>query len=747
MWPQVYTSSQAITVFIKLHIFSVSICFLFCSSILAQENKDSTKTIETRAIEILQTKIATGVDRMPDLKDNVIYTGKKSEVIRMDNNHADLSTNNVRQVFAKVPGLSVWENDGSGIQVGVAARGLSPNRSWEFNVRQNGYDISSEAFGYPESYFSPPMEALDRIEVVRGAASLQYGPQFGGLLNYQLKKGHATKPIHFETQQTLGSYGMYNTYNAMGGTYKKINWYSYLHHRSADGWRKNSEYSTWTGFASIGWQVSKRLHISAEYTRMNYRSQQPGGLTDAQFKKDPQQSFRSRNWFGAPWNVGSVNIVYDLNESTQITWKTFGTLSERNSIGFVSAITLKDSINAATGLSNPRQIDRDYYKNVGTELRGSTRFHWLGNEQILAGGFRAYRGNTIRDQLGAGSTGSDFDLSLRSDAFGRSLEFQTTNYAVFAEQMLALGKRWKLVPGVRYEYIENEVQGRISLKPEGKLASQKRNRNVFLFGLGSEFQVNPTMMIYGNYSRSFRPVTFSELTPSGTTEVIDPQLKDAKGFNADIGIRGNVKNYLSFDVGLFYLNYDNRIGVVLQNGSPFKTNIGTSVSQGIESYIEFNPVKCFLKNAMYGSLSVFASNSFIQAKYVKWNNPAIASDQAKKIEDKKVENAPGYIHRFGVTYSLRKISATFQVSAVGEVFTDAANTRIPNAAATIGLLPAYEVMDFSCQYSFFKRYKLKTGVNNLTNTAYSTRRSGGYPGPGLLPANGRTFFLTLGATF
>ncbi|MBK7683159.1 MAG: hypothetical protein IPJ26_12180, partial [Bacteroidetes bacterium] len=43
--------------------------------------------------------------------------------------NADLSTNTSRQVFGKVPGMSIWENDGSGIQTSVATRGLSPNRS------------------------------------------------------------------------------------------------------------------------------------------------------------------------------------------------------------------------------------------------------------------------------------------------------------------------------------------------------------------------------------------------------------------------------------------------------------------------------------------------------------------------------------------------------------------------------------------------------------------------------------------
>lgn len=86
-----------------------------------------------------------------------------------------------------------------------------------------------------------------------------------------------------------------------------------------------------------------------------------------------------------------------------------------------------------------------------------------------------------------------------------------------------------------------------------------------MYGIGSEYNVSKNTNIYANYSLAYRPVTFSELTPSATTEVIDPNLKDASGFNADLGYRGTVKDFLSFDVGVFYLNYDNRIGTVAQN--------------------------------------------------------------------------------------------------------------------------------------------------------------------------------------
>jgi Fe(3+) dicitrate transport protein len=312
------------------------------------QNGDTTKTTLLNELIIHEQKNIGGIERMPEIKDNIIYAGKKTEVILLDKINADLSINNTRQIFSKVPGINIWENDGSGIQTNISTRGLSANRSWEFNVRQNGYDISSEAFGYPETYYTPPSEALSKIEIVRGASSLQYGTQFGGLLNYQIKKGHATKKLSIEEQVTFGSYGLANFYSAIGGTIKKLNYYVFLHERQADGWRHNSRYNTRTFFASASYEFTKKLNIALEYTNMNYSSQQPGGLTDSQFKTNAQQSNRARNWIGTPWNVATLTIKYDITPKVNLIIKTFASMSERNSVGNLNAINIKDSINPLT---------------------------------------------------------------------------------------------------------------------------------------------------------------------------------------------------------------------------------------------------------------------------------------------------------------------------------------------------------------------------------------------------------------
>jgi Fe(3+) dicitrate transport protein len=160
--------------------------------------------------------------------------------------------------------------------------------------------------------------------------------------------------------------------------------------------------------------------------------------------------------------------------------------------------------------------------------------------------------------------------------------------------------------------------------------------------------------------------------------------------------------------------------------------------------VELNLIKIFTNNTKWGSINVFSTNSIIDAKYVS----SLVTDPTKSYNGKLVENAPKYINRLGLTYTLKTFSTTFQYSSTSEIYTDALNTELPNATAQIGKIEGYSVMDFSCVYHFFKdQCNVKAGVNNLSDEVYATRRSGGYPGPGLLPGNGRTFYVSLGVNF
>lgn len=707
-------------------------------------------TYNLKDVNITASKGVRGNEHLAEIEGYTINATKKNELIKLANVNANLAMNNSRQIFAKTPGISVWENDGSGVQLGVASRGLSPNRSWEFNNRMNGYDITPDPMGYPEAYYTPPMEVVDRIEIVRGASSLQYGSQFGGLMNFVLRKPDISTKFTVESQNTTGSNGLFSTFNYLGGTSGRVSYTFYYQKRKGNGWRQNSQFDTDHAHFEINYAVNNKLKIGTEITYMMTELQQSGGLTDAQFKADIRQSSRSRNWFSTPWLIPTVNAEYIFNSKTKISWKAFSTIAQRSSVGNVNAITSADNLSAT------RQVDRDYYKTLGSELRLISDYTLFGFKNTLATGLRYFNGNINRKQLGKGTNGAGMDFDLSEGNYPRNLDFKNVNQAVFVENVFRFNKRFLMTAGARLENINSSIKGQFNIV-NGKpniLESSSRNRTFVIFGAGAEFHATPQSEFYTNISQAYRPVLISDLTPPATTDVIDENLKDANGFNFDLGYRGKVGNYLNFDVDYFYLNYNNRIGILNQTNTEgkvyqFRTNLGQSVSKGFEGYVEFDPISAIFKKSKIGYVSIFASVAYINAEYQDFKTSSIVSGQIKEsnLKGKRVENAPKSINRFGVTYNKKGFSATWQLSAVGEAFADAANTVEPNTAATSGLIPSYQVQDLSASFKFLKHYNIKSGINNLTDERYFTRRSGGYPGPGILPADGRTFYVSVGVKF
>ncbi len=702
---------------------------------------DTTATTYLPDITVVGKNSKSDYQQMPQIVGTNIYAGKKNALIVLDNVQGNVVTNNMRQVLAKVPGIHIWESDPSGIQIGIAARGLSPNRSWEFNVRQNGYDIAADPFGYPEAYYNPQLQAVQRIEIVRGQGALQYGPQFGGLVNYILRNGSdINKEIEIETQQTIGSNALFNSYNAIGGKKGKLNYYSFFDHRNGNGWRENSRYYTDAGFATVTYTFSPKFSITAEIMRSKMHSQQPGGLTDAQIQENAQQSFRSRNWFDITWTTPALIANYQINENTRINTKLFGTIGDRNSVGFLQSITTKDSINPATLTYNNRVVNLDQYRNYGFESRIITNYRLGKMNNNLSAGIRLYTGTTTRQADGKGTTGTNYDVTV-SDPYPRDIRFNSKNAAAFAETILRINDRLLVIPGVRYEWLEGSAAGRNGFTQSGAeiiLQDITRSRSFLLGGIGAEYHFNKFTELYGNISQAYRPIQFANLQAPPTTDVVDPDLKDAKGYNIDLGYRGKLYNIIQFDLSLFYLQYNNRVGTITPTGTNYRliTNVGASTSKGFEGYVEFNPIKVFTRSANT-DLIIFGSYAYTDARYSGNHKDA-------NTKDKRVENAPETIFRGGITAGYKGLLLTAQLSYVGETFSDANNTVAASSNGNTGLIPSYSVTDLTATYKFSKQLNIKAGLNNVFDARYFTRRAGGYPGPGAMPADGRTFFVSIG---
>ncbi|MCB4799952.1 TonB-dependent receptor domain-containing protein [Neotamlana laminarinivorans] len=684
--------------------------------------------------------------RLNDVEETAIYAGKKTEVVLIDQSMANLASNNARQIYSQVAGLNIYQNDDAGLQLNIGGRGLDPNRTANFNTRQNGYDISADVLGYPESYYSPPAEALSEIQIVRGAASLQYGTQFGGLVNFKFKEPNSSKPLEFITRNTLGSFGLFTNFTSVSGTQNKLSYYTYANYKKGDGFRPNSEFESINTFTHLGYQLSEKTKIEGELTYLNYLAKQAGGLTDDMFYNNPYQSNRARNWFKVDWLLYNLKLAHEFNANTNFTFNFFGLNASRKALGFrTNRVSQVDSGEA-------RDLIVGDFNNFGFESRLLSKYTILNKNATFLIGTKFYKANNYQRQ-GPGSDGADADFNFYNDDFPNysdQSEFDLPNFnvSVFGENIFYVTDKFSVTPGFRFEYIKTESEGfykQINTDAAGNVifeedVADNRNfeRSFVLLGIGLSYKPNSSLEFYGNVSQNYRSVTFSDINIANPAFSIDPDITDEEGFTADLGIRGNYKGYVSYDAGLFCLFYNGRIGFVQKEAADGsitsqRGNVGDAVMYGVESLFDFNLKKILgLNNNI--QLNYFINTSIINSEYTSSEEPGV--------EGNKVEFVPDLNLKTGLNGGYKNLLASIQYTYLGQQFTDATNATAGSISGVIGEIPAYDILDLSLSYKY-KKFKLETGVNNVLDNAYFTRRATGYPGPGIIPSAPRNWYVTL----
>ncbi len=699
--------------------------------------------------------------KLKTVEGTAIYAGKKSEVILVGNIPGNLAANNPRQIYNQVVGLNIFDYGDAGLQLNIGGRGLDPNRTANFNVRQNGYDISADALGYPESYYTPPAEALDQIQVVRGAASLQYGPQFGGLINFKFKQPNPNKKIELVSRQTLGSFTLLTSFNSLSGTIGKFSYYTYFNYKEGNGFRPNSKFTSRNYYGHLGYQLSNRTKLTLETTIQNYLAKQPGGLTDAQFIDNTNFSNRERNWFNVDWKLFSLRLEHQFSLKTDFSLNLFALDAERKALGFrTNRVSQSDDPN------EPRELLSDDFQNWGAEARILNRYKVGGKDAVLLLGSKYYQTSNDQQQ-GPGSVSTAPDFEFVTEKFPNyerqsQFEFPNLNIAVFGENIFNVTDKFSLTPGFRFEYIKTQSKGaykNIVLDLAGnpllnEEIKDNRNfeRNFLLLGLGLSYKLSPSLEVYGNISQNYRSVTFSDIRVVNPSFQIDPNISDEDGFTADLGIRGRVEDILTYDISSFGLLYDNRLGEVLRNETRtnalgeevetgrvvrFRGNIGTAFIFGLESFADLNLKSLFFKNSQKAKLNYFINLALTRSEYTK-------SEQTN-VEGNQVEFIPNVNLKTGLSFGYANFLGSLQYTYLAEQFTDATNALrdvTDNQRGIEGTIPAYDIMDLSLSYSW-KMLKLEAGINNLLDNSYFTRRATGYPGPGIIPAEPRTFYTTI----
>ncbi len=698
-------------------------------------------------VEVMATDFENfSIRKLDDIEKMSVFSGRKTEVIKVDQAIASLATNNARQIYNQVSGLNVFQNDDAGLQLNIGGRGLDPNRTSNFNTRQNNYDISADVLGYPESYYTPPIEALEEIQIIRGAASLQYGTQFGGLLNFVFKAPNKKKSIELISRNSLGSNNLFTNFTSLSGTVNKFSYYTFVNYKKGDGFRPNSNFSSLNFYSFCKYSFNNKLDISSEITYMNYLTQQAGGLTDKMFRDNILQSNRSRNWFEVNWLLLNTKILYKPTEKTKLSLSFYGLDASRNALGYRT-----NRVNQAD-IGGVRDLIKGDFRNYGIESKVLHRYNLFNKSTALVFGFKHYKSKNKSSQ-GPGSDNSDADFEYHISDFPyyknqSEYDFPNLNNSLFIENLFYINDKLSLTPGLRYEFIKTESEGfyrQINLDAANNpifdtiiFQNNLNQRQFLLAGLGLSFKWNDQLENYSNISQNYRSVTFSDISIVSPTYSVDPNIGDEKGYTFDFGFRGNVKNIILFDISTFLISYKDRIGFVLREFDfggvkSVRDNVGDAVFYGIESMIDLN-IKEFTNLSYQHRLNLFINISNIKSNYTK-------SDQAG-IKNNKIEYVPEINLKTGLNFGYKRTNTSLQYSYISEQYSDASNAVVGNSSGIIGLIPEYSIVDFSFSYKLNK-IKVETGVNNLLDKEYFSRRAVGYPGPGIIPSPNRNYYLSL----
>ena len=675
------------------------------------------------SVEELSEVVVTSINRktfelkrLNDVVGTSLYAGKKSEVVLVNQSMANLASNNSRQIYSQIAGLNIFQNDDAGLQIHIGGRGLDPNRTSNFNTRQNGYDMSADVLGYPESYYSPPAEALEEIQIVRGAASLQYGTQFGGLVNFIIKKPVKNKFMEVISRNTLGSNGLYTNFTSVSGTNKKLSYYAYVNNKKGDGFRDNSSYDSTNSHLLLAYDFNQKTKLSSEVSYLTYLAQQ----------------------------------AHKFSEKTNFTLNFFGLNSQRNALGI--RYNRVDQIDSG----EERDLIKGDFNNYGLESRILHNYNFLNKKSIFLFGLKYYKSDNSSIQgPGTNGSGPNFDFQYQDYPYYNNqsnYKYPNQNVSLFTENIFYISNKISLTPGIRYENIRTESDGyysQINFDNAGNVIFENtvfeneiRTRSFLLFGIGASYKANKYFEFYANASQNYRSVTFSDISIFNPAFVIDPNISDEKGYTVDLGIRGNNKKLISYDISLFHLFYNDRIGftqIVSEDGNikSQRGNVGNAVIFGVESIIDFNLNKIFIRDNNF-IFNYFINTSVIESEYIK--------SDINGITGKRLEFVPKLNIKTGTKIGYKNLLLNLQYTYLSNQFTDSSNSVESNLSGVIGQIPAYDILDFSSSYRF-KNYKLEFGINNILDNHYFVRRATGYPGPGIIPSPPRNYYITLQLKF
>ena len=612
----------------------------------------------------------------------------------------------------KVPGINVKSEEETAVVVNIGMRGL-PADSTKTLILEDGVPVAPSLFLGNGRYYNPRIQRMESIEVLKGAASLRYGPStIGGVINYQTK----TPPEGVSLSGRVGSFGLRESTIELGGRNPSGDATFGLVYTQAEADAfQNKGYTMDDLMVKAGLAIGEHQKIGVKFSHteneanLSYR-----GLFIDDFKAGKTYNPAPDDWFLQERNAFDINHEWAINQdmklNTLLYWSQvsrdywrFGVTTANNTLPTSGRWAYSDTVNG-----NNRAFERQ-----GVDSRLTFNHRALGMQNEAEIGVRFMTEEMDNQTINA----------TRANPRSGTLNAQTTekanSMALFAQNRFVVNDQLAVTPGIRVEQYE---QTRVNEK--NRTSSAKTSNTEVLPGVGATYQLAPMAQIYGGVYKAFSPAQSGDALaacPTGATtctpgEYVDQQLEAERSVNIEVGVRGATANFY-YEATAFQMDFDNQI--VSGNSDPTlaRQNAGKTLHQGVELAAGYQLGQGF---SLDGNMT-----------YIPTSEYRSGTDKGNRIV-----YSPEILANVSLGYAKENLKTELRLHHSGAQFGSSDNrTEISGNNGGVGgiwggKLDAYTTFDLNAHYTVNKRFAVFGAVKNLTDERYiAGLRQGIYAGP------------------
>ena len=631
----------------------------------------------------------------------------------------------VNEAMRKVPGIFARDEEGLGLRPNLGVRGLNPTRSSKVLLLEDGIPIAYAPYGDNASYYHPPVERFERIEILKGSGQIAYGPHtVGAVINYITPA--VPDQLDGRLVASLGNKNFGEVHGEVGDRFGDTGFIAHGTYKETDGARANMHFEVGDVNLKIVHEFSERQAVTFRASYYDESSQVTySGLTLAEWEDDPFQNPFKYDQMDAQRFGTSATHRFELSPAVTFTTNAYYTYFNRDWWRQSSNSTQRPndrSDPACGGMANLYETCGNegrlrQYWTAGLEPRVSVEHGLFGVDNVAEAGMRYHVEDQYRIQANGDLPNSREPGTGRNAGIKEDSDRSVDALSAFAQNRFDFG-RWTVTPGVRFEHIDYERVDNL-LGTSGKSSIDQ-----VVPGIGATVEVLPATVVFAGVHRGFGPPGVADIvTASGGSVDLDAELS----WNYELGLRAVPGDGLSYEATLFRMDFENQIvpASVAGGSGATLTSAGETLQQGLELAGQLSSAA-----VVDWPVEVFARVAYTwvaDAEYVGERYSSVSGFGSVRVTGNRLPYAPE--HLFAGTLGVRTgfgLEVALESVYTSAAFTDDLNTVDVVANGQRGEMPGYTVWNLTANYALpLCHCTVFATAKNLTDELYVADMSRG----------------------